>query len=75
MYSMKKFVIANGGIGAQRKSSSVKAVLDLLSEKYLNSVLINNGDIKATVQIRDKKSGRSEFKARRVVEGFLGYGM
>lgn len=48
---MQKLVIANLGVGEQGKSSSVKAVFALLSEKYPSNVLINNGDIKATVQI------------------------
>ena len=48
---MQKLVIANWGVGEQGKSSSVKAVFALMSEKYPNNALINNGDVKATVQI------------------------
>lgn len=50
---MQKLVIANWGVGEQGKSSSVKAVFTLLSEKYPSTVLLNNGDIKATVQMGD----------------------
>lgn len=48
---MQKLVIANWGVGEKGKSSSVKNVFALLSEKFPSIVLINNGDIKAMVQI------------------------
>ena len=69
---MQKLVIANWGVGEQGKSSSVKAVFTLLSEKYPSTVLLNNGDIKATVQMGDVLV---KFKTRRVFEGFSEYGV
>ena len=54
---MQKLVIANWGVGEQGESSSVKNVYALLSEKSSSNVLINNGDIKATVQIGEALVG------------------
>lgn len=50
---MKKMVISNWGGRERGKSSSVKNVYALLNKKYPSTVLINNGDIKAKVQIGD----------------------
>lgn len=53
---MKKLVIANWGCGGQGKSSSLKYVFARLS-KYPHRILINNGDVKAIVEIKEVKVG------------------
>lgn len=50
---MIKLVIANWGRGERGKSSSIKRVYDILQKKYPHTLYLNNGDIKATIQIDD----------------------
>ena len=53
---MKKLVIVNWGSSEQGKSSSLKQVFARLS-KYPHLIMINNGDIKAIVNIDGVKVG------------------
>ncbi len=48
---MKNLVIANSGKENQGKSSSIKEVFNQLSVAYSSNILINDGDIKATIDI------------------------
>lgn len=54
---MDRLVIANWGSGDQGKSASVRNVFNRLSKKYSKKVFIDDGDIKAIVQIGDYKVG------------------
>lgn len=54
---MNKLAIANWGSAQQGKSESIKLVFKLLSEKYPYTILIDNGDIKAIVEIAGVKVG------------------
>ena len=52
---MNKIVIANSGHGKQGKSTSIKALFKVLSDKYPDGINIikNHGDILATIRIGD----------------------
>lgn len=52
---MNKIVIANSGHGRQGKSTSIKALFEVLSDKYPDgtNIIKNHGDILATIRIGD----------------------
>lgn len=52
---MNKIVIANSGHGRQGKSTSIKALFKVLSDKYPDgtNIIKNQGDILATIRIGD----------------------
>lgn len=50
---MQKLVIANRGSKEQGKSTSIREVFNILTAKYPTNVIIDNGDIMATIQIED----------------------
>ena len=50
---MEKLTIVNWGAGGQGKSESIKAAFHLLQQKYPSEVLIDDGDIKALIQMGD----------------------
>ena len=55
IYNMNKIVIANSGHGKQGKSTSIKALFKVLSDKYPDGIDIikNHVDILATIRIGD----------------------
>lgn len=57
MAEEKKYIIVNWGRAGVGKTPSLKKVFELLSAKYPYTVLRNNNDIKAIVNIGDCKVG------------------